>query len=89
MKQPERVTIEYVGYKQPDKIEELEFEVLGLKTAIATAQARIASLEQSKQLYIMGYKNEKTVEEGSSDNQAEQEGGAELERPSGEDEGES
>lgn len=87
MKKPEKGYVEYVGYKHPETIDELELEICGLKTAIAAAQSRITALEQSKKLYEMGFKqNEKTVEEGLSDNEAQQESGTGLDETSSEDE---
>ena len=47
MKEMERVDISYVGFKSPETIDEVELEILGLRTAIAVAQQRIAVLEQS------------------------------------------
>lgn len=50
MNEPERCTIEYCGFKNPKTPDELEFEVLGLETAICEAKKRISSLKQSKYL---------------------------------------
>ena len=50
MNDPDICHIEYCGFKQPKTPEELEFEILGLKTAIREAQKRIATLEQSAYL---------------------------------------
>lgn len=82
MRKPEKVFVEYVGYRQPETMDELELEILGLKTAVAAAQSRIASLEQSKQLYLMGEKDAQTVEETSNSDQDLEESGAGLDETS-------
>lgn len=50
MKEIESLMIKYVGYKEPETSDEVAFEILGLRTAIAAAGQRIAVLEQSKKL---------------------------------------
>jgi len=86
MRKPEKVFVEYVGYRQPETMDELELEILGLKTAVAAAQSRIASLEQSRQLYLMGEKDAQTVEETPDNNQNLEEGGTGLDQAGSEDE---
>ena len=88
MREVEKVFVEYVGYRQPDTLDELELEILGLKTAIAAAHARVASLEQSKQLFFMRGKDAQTVEAGPDSDEAQQESGAGLEQTGSGDEGE-
>lgn len=61
MKEPEVCHIEYCGYKQPNTPDELEFEILGLETAIYEMKKRIATLKQSKRLVEM------TIKEQSND----------------------
>lgn len=56
MKKIETCSIEYCGYKNPKTPEELDFEILGLKTAIYELKKRIATLEQSKKLVEMSIK---------------------------------
>lgn len=48
MKEPEKCAIEYCGYREPKTTEQLDFEILGLKTAICEIEKRIATLTQSK-----------------------------------------
>jgi hypothetical protein len=47
MREPEKCHVEYCGYKDPRSPEELEFEILGLETAINEAKKRIGVLKQS------------------------------------------
>jgi len=49
-REPEKCLVEYCGYKNPRSQEELEFEILGLETAIYEAKKRIAALKQSNYL---------------------------------------
>jgi hypothetical protein len=62
------LALKYLGIENPETDEEVDFEVLGLKTAIAAAQQRLAILEQSKFLKnlvtnpVAEEKNEKTVD---------------------------
>lgn len=46
MKQPDKQYLEYFGLKTPNSPIEIEFEILGLESAIAKAQHRIAELKQ-------------------------------------------
>lgn len=50
MREPELCSIEYCGFIEPRSPEELEFEILGLKTVISEAQKRISTLEQTSYL---------------------------------------
>lgn len=50
MKEVESLMIKYVGYKEPATPDEVALEILGLHTAIAACQQRIAVLEQSMKL---------------------------------------
>ena len=47
MREPEKCHVEYCGYKDPRSPEELEFEILGLDTAINEAKKRMSMLKQS------------------------------------------
>jgi hypothetical protein len=47
MREPELCVVKYCGYAEPRTPEELEFEILGLETAILDAKKRIATLQQS------------------------------------------
>ena len=68
MREPETCRVEYCGYKNPKTPEELEFEILGLKTAICEAEKRIATLKQS------GYLVKVTLESKTNDNGNSKEG---------------
>lgn len=57
MREPEACQIEYCGYKEPRTPEELQFEILGLKTAIAEAKKRISTLKQSAYLVELAIRN--------------------------------
>lgn len=48
MREPEKCAVEYCGYREPKTPQELDFEILGLKTAICEIEKRIATLQQSK-----------------------------------------
>jgi len=50
MKEIESLMIRYVGYREPRTPDEVELEILGLRTAIAAAGQRIAVLDQSLRL---------------------------------------
>ena len=50
MREPEACNIEYCGYKEPMTPEELEFEILGLETAIFEARKKISTLRQTAYL---------------------------------------
>jgi hypothetical protein len=62
MRDPDVCNVEYCGFKEPRTPEELEFEILGLKTAICEARKRVATLKQSRLLV------EVTMREDSNDN---------------------
>lgn len=62
MREPDVCNVEYCGFKEPRTSDELDFEVLGLKTAICEAKKRIATLKQSKSLV------EVAIKEGLNDN---------------------
>jgi hypothetical protein len=48
MRDPDKCSFEYCGYKSPETPDELDMEVLGLHNLIKSAEARISSLVQSK-----------------------------------------
>jgi hypothetical protein len=50
MRKVESLIVKYLGYKDPESIDEVELEILGLETAISVAQQRIAVLKQSLKL---------------------------------------
>ena len=50
MKKLEKLTIEYIGYRDPEIEDEVDMEILGLESAIRGAQHRIAVLKQGVQL---------------------------------------
>ena len=62
MREPELCVVKYCGYAEPRNPEELEFEILGLETAIFEAKKRIATLKQSNFLVKVKLK------EGNDDN---------------------
>ncbi len=65
MKKVEGLEIKYIGYNKPQTPEEVDLEILGLRTAIAAAEQRIAVLTQSVMVqYLM---NEATIEETSDE----------------------
>lgn len=47
MREPDLCVVKYCGYNEPRTPEELEFEILGLETAIYEAKKKIATLKQS------------------------------------------
>lgn len=47
MKTPEKCIIEYCGYNSPESPDELEFEFLGLQSAINEINRRIGLLKQT------------------------------------------
>lgn len=47
IKYAEKLNIEYIGIKDPKTPTEIEFEILGLETAIAEAKQKISVLKQS------------------------------------------
>lgn len=69
MRKIESLVIKYVGYNNPETQSEVELELLGLETAIAAANQRIAVLKQSLKLQSLMHEsaveetNDKTVEE--------------------------
>lgn len=58
MREPEKCIIEYCGYQSPRSSDELEFEILGLETAIYEIKKKIATLKQSNFLVQMTLKEE-------------------------------
>ena len=58
---PVNLKINYLGISKPNKPSEIEFEILGLKSAIREAQYKIAQLEQGLALARL------ITEEDSSD----------------------
>jgi hypothetical protein len=71
MRKIEKLRVEYVGYKNPETLDEAEMEILGLETAIRGAQQRVAMLKQSMLLNKMMKDsvvddNEETVEKADS-----------------------
>jgi hypothetical protein len=65
MRKVESRTINYIGYNKPETLDELEMEILGLETAIATANQRIAVLRQSIKLNDIVSKS--TIDEDDAD----------------------
>jgi hypothetical protein len=47
LREPDLCVVKYCGYTEPRTPEELEFEILGLETAIYEAKKKIATLKQS------------------------------------------
>jgi hypothetical protein len=47
LRDPDVCAVKYCGYTEPRTPEELEFEILGLETAIFEAKKRIATLKQT------------------------------------------
>ena len=50
MREPENCEVKYIGYKNPQSKEEVEFEILGLKNLIKKAKEKISKLEQTTYL---------------------------------------
>ena len=50
MKKLEKLSIEYVGYREPETEDEVQMEILGLESAIQGSKHRIAVLKQGVQL---------------------------------------
>lgn len=50
IREPEKCNIEYCGFQKPQSPEELQFEILGLETAICEINKRIATLKQTNYL---------------------------------------
>lgn len=59
MRDVEKVSIEYVGYKDPSTTDEVDMEILGLESAICAIKHRIATLKQGVQLERMVSKSHK------------------------------
>lgn len=59
MREPELCVVKYCGYVEPRSPDELEFEILGLESAIYEARRRIASLKQSNFLVKVKLNEEK------------------------------
>lgn len=59
MREPELCVVKYCGYADPRSPEELEFEILGLESAIYEAKKKIASLRQSNFLVKVKLNEEK------------------------------
>jgi len=53
MRKVEGLAIKYVGYNNPESADEVDLELLGLRTAIAAAEQRIAVLKQSLKLQLL------------------------------------
>lgn len=75
MRDVEKVSIEYIGYKDPGTTDEVEMEILGLESAICAIKHRIATLKQGVQLEKMVSKshreasNAETIKQAKSDTQ--------------------
>lgn len=82
MRKIESLNIGYVGYAEPNSVEEVELELLGLETVVAVARKRMAVLKQSLKLQeimqnsMVDDNNEENIPETSSAEEAEQESGA-------------
>jgi len=50
MRKVESLSLKYVGYSSPENEDELELELAGLETVIASAKQRIAILKQGLRL---------------------------------------
>jgi len=78
MRKVESLSIRYVGYKEPENLEEVELEILGLETAMAAAKQRISVLKQSLKLRelmknsVVEDDNEETVAETPDAKEVEQ-----------------
>lgn len=57
MKEPEKCTVEYVGFQKPETADEVVLEILGLELAIKQAEHRVAFLRQSLKLTEMKMKD--------------------------------
>lgn len=58
MKNVEKLTIEYIGYQNPETEDEVQMEILGLESAICGIRHRIATLKQGVQLNKIMRSNE-------------------------------
>ena len=81
MRKVEGLTLKYFGYREPQDQTEIDFEILGLETIIATAQQRIAVLKQSVKLteimknsVVEDESNAQTVQEASGSPEVKQQG---------------
>ena len=50
MRKIEKLKIEYVGYSEPETIDEVDLEILGLEVALCSIKHRISTLKQGVQL---------------------------------------
>lgn len=50
MREPENCNLNYIGYRNPQSKEEVEFEILGLKNLIKKAKEKISKLKQTTYL---------------------------------------
>ena len=50
MRQVEKLTVEYIGYQNPETEDEVQMEILGLESAICGIRHRIATLQQGVHL---------------------------------------
>jgi hypothetical protein len=71
MRKIENLNISYVGYAEPNSVEEVELEMLGLETVVAVARKRMAVLKQSLKLQeimknSMVDDNEETIEKADN-----------------------
>ena len=57
MNKPSEQKISYLGYTKPSSPEEIDFEILGLESAISKINLRISELRQSKYLADLASKN--------------------------------
>ena len=71
MRNPDKCTIDYVGFKAPRSFEEVRFEILGLKNLIKKAEERVSSLEQSAYLAEIAIKSSNNSLEEYLDEQEE------------------
>lgn len=62
MREPDVCVVKYCGYNEPRTPDEVEFEILGLETAIFEAKKKIATLKQTNFLVKV------TVREQEDDN---------------------
>jgi hypothetical protein len=57
MREPENCELSYCGFKSPRTNEEIDFEILGLESAIARAMEKISSLKQTQFLAKIALEN--------------------------------
>jgi len=53
MRKIEKLNLDYIGYEQPENVDELEVELLGLELLIKCAEQRIALLKQGLKVAMM------------------------------------